>query len=282
MPFDCGSTYRTGARFAPSAVRQASQLLRPWNPYLDVRPMHDVQVADCGDVSMNIFKLTQALETMTAETASILQRTRAKRVLIIGGDHTVSLAALRAVKAVHGPVALVHFGAHLDTFASYAEEPYTQSSPFRRAFEEGLLLEDRNIHIGARGPLHSVKDLLDDACFGFRIIRSEDLLMHGVDKAVERVLRRVGDVPTYVSVDMGVLDPAHAPGVSIPEPGGITSRELFMILRALLCCNIVAADIVEVVPAYDHAELTTITASSVGFELLSLMAKPLAQKRKGS
>jgi agmatinase len=172
----------------------------------------------------------------------------------------------------HGPVALLHFDAHLDTWDTYFGAAYTHGTPFRRAFEEGLLQRERSIHVGIRGPMFSPQDLVDDAGFGFRIVTAMDLETAGVAGAVERVAQRVGDAPLYVSIDIDVLDPAAAPGTGTPEAGGLTSRELLGILRGLRGRRLVAADIVEVAPAYDHAEITATAAAHAAYELIALFA----------
>ncbi len=271
VPFDSGTTYRPGARFGPSAIRQASRLLRTYHPGLDVDPFGAQQVADAADIAANPFDIAEAIKQIQAGAAEVLRS--AGRLLALGGDHTIALPLLRAVTARVGTVALVHFDAHLDTWDTYFGAPYTHGTPFRRAFEEGLLAEEACIHVGIRGPLYDRRDLVDDAGFGFGIVTSMDLQIDGVGAAVERIRRRVGDLPVYVSIDVDVLDPAHAPGTGTPEAGGLTSRELLGILRGMDGVPIVGADIVEVSPAYDHAELTSLAASHAAYELLGLMAK---------
>jgi agmatinase len=182
------------------------------------------------------------------------------------------LPLLRATAERHGPVALVHFDAHLDTWDTYFGAPYTHGTPFRRAVEEGALDLNCSAHVGIRSPLYAPTDLDDDAGLGFATISTMDVATHGVDEAVDRIRVRTGDRPVYVSVDIDVLDPAHAPGTGTPEPGGLTSRELLMMLRGLAGCHLVGADVVEVAPAYDHAELTSLAAAHVTYELLSLFA----------
>jgi agmatinase len=177
------------------------------------------------------------------------------------------------VTKVHGPVALVHFDAHLDTWNTYFNAPVTHGTIFRRAFEEGLLVEDHSIHIGIRGPLYTAGDLGDDRRFGFRTIRATDLEDMGVPTVIGAINERVDDLPVYLSIDIDVLDPAFAPGTGTPEAGGLTSRELLRALRGLTGLNIVGADVVEVAPAYDHAEITTIAAATVVFDLITLLAR---------
>ena len=169
-------------------------------------------------------------------------------------------------------MALLHFDAHLDTWDAYFGAAYTHGTPFRRAWEEGLLLEATSMHVGTRGPIFTPQDLVDDAGFGFKIISSMELAETGVATSIERIKERVGGSPLYVSIDIDVLDPAFAPGTGTPEAGGLTSRELLQILRGLRDTNIVGADVVEVAPAYDHAELTAIAASHVTYEFVSLFA----------
>jgi agmatinase len=165
----------------------------------------------------------------------------------------------------------VHFDAHLDTWQTYFGAPLTHGTPFRRAAEEGLFLDSRSMHVGIRGPVYAATDLEEDAELGFRTIDSMEIERIGVDGAVSRILERAGDAPLYISVDIDVLDPAHAPGTGTPEAGGLTSRELLGILRGLAGAPLVAADVVEVSPAYDHAEITAVAAAHVCYELLALM-----------
>ena len=147
-------------------------------------------------------------------------------MIAIGGDHTIALPMLRAVNKVHGPVALLHFDAHLDTWDTYFDEPITHGTMFRRAFEEGLLIEDKSMHVGIRGPVYDKDDFLRDHEFGFQIIRSTDIDEIGVAAAIQKIRDRLGDTPVYLSVDIDVLDPAFAPGTGTPEMGGLHSREL--------------------------------------------------------
>jgi agmatinase len=270
IPFDSGTTYRPGARFGPAAIRQGSKLLRPYNPAQDSMPFALAQMADAGDITCSPFNIEAAIGQIDAGVDALLGAARG--VLALGGDHTIALPMLRAVHRRFGPVALVHFDAHLDTWDTYFGAPYTHGTPFRRATEEGLLLEDRGVHVGVRGPLYSVTDLTDDRALGFEIVRSTDFDVMGLPAIVDRVRARLGDSPVYVSVDIDVLDPAHAPGTGTPEAAGLTSRELLAVLRGLRGLKIVSADVVEVSPAYDHAEITAIAAAHVGYELLTLMA----------
>jgi agmatinase len=270
FPFDAGTSYRPGARFGPAAVRQGSRLLRPWHAELAVAPFGAQQVADAGDVACNPFSIDEAVAQIQAGAASLLDN--ASRLLAIGGDHTIALPLLRVTRERFGPVALVHFDAHLDTWDTYFGAPVTHGTPFRRAAEEGLFLDEASMHVGIRGPVYAQSDLEQDAALGFRIVRAMELEHIGVAGVVAKIRERAGDAPLYISIDIDVLDPAHAPGTGTPEAGGLTSRELLGILRGLSGMRLVGADVVEVSPAYDHAELTTVAAAHVCYELLALLA----------
>jgi agmatinase len=269
-PFDSGVTYRPGARFGPNHIRESSRLLRPYNPAQDVSPFARQQVVDAGDVAINPFSIEEAVGQVEAGTRSLLER--AGKVLVLGGDHTMALPVLRAISARHGPVALVHFDAHLDTWDSYFGAAYTHGTPFRRASEEGLLDRSGCLHIGTRGSLYEEGDLRADSELGFQNVPSVEVDALGVGGVVELIRERVGDRPVYVSVDIDVLDPAFAPGTGTPEAGGLTSRELLAILRSFATLRLVGADLVEVSPAYDHAQITGIAAAHVAYELISAMA----------
>jgi agmatinase len=270
-PFDGGVSYRPGARFGPGAVRAGSKLLRPYHPGLDVHPWGAQQVADAGDLAINPFGLEEAVRDIERGAGEALER--AGKLVTIGGDHTIALPLLRAVHRRRGPCALVHFDAHLDTWDTYFGAAYTHGTPFRRAAEEGILDLDHSMHVGIRGPLYTADDLREDAELGYAIVTTSDLSREGVAAATERIRRRVGETPIYVSVDIDVLDPAHAPGTGTPEPGGLTTRELQELLRGLDGLQIAGADVVEVSPAYDHAEITALAAAHVAYELLALLAR---------
>lgn len=277
VPFDSGVSYRSGARFGPSHVRESSRLLRPYNPAQDVSPFALAQVVDAGDIPVNPFDITEAVDEVTRAVDALHENVT--RVITIGGDHTIALPLLRSAAKRHGPVAVLHFDAHLDTWDTYFGAPITHGTPFRRASEEGLIDLTASCHVGTRGPLYSKQDLLDDERLGFSIVSSEYIEEHGVVAAIERMRTRLAGKPVYVSIDIDVLDPAHAPGTGTPEAGGMTSRELLRMLRALTDANIVGADIVEVAPAYDHAQLTGIAASHVMYELMSLLAAQVSRAR---
>ncbi|MGI9315747.1 MAG: agmatinase [bacterium] len=270
IPFDAGTSYRPGARFGPQAIRQASRHLRTnFHPAYDTEPFRELQVADAGDVACNPYNIDEAIKQI--ETAAGEMLDKADALVSLGGDHTIAVPLLRAVNHKFGQVALVHFDAHLDTWDTYFGAPFTHGTPFRRAAEENLFNDQASMHVGIRGPLYSREDLSNDEELGFKVVHCDELQSHGVDHVVERIRERVGDFPLYLSIDIDVLDPAHAPGTGTPEIAGLTSRELVNIIRGLQGLNLVAADIVEVAPAYDHAEITSLAAATIAFEMVNLI-----------
>ncbi|SOD74243.1 agmatinase [Jatrophihabitans sp. GAS493] len=270
VPFDSGTTYRPGARFGPAHVRESSRLLRPYNPLQDIEPFATQQVVDAGDIACTPFDIVAAISAIEAGARELTAS--GERLLTIGGDHTIALPLLRVAAERYGPPAVIHFDAHLDTWDTYFGAPITHGTPFRRASEEGLIDQTASMHIGIRGPLYARQDLFDDERLGFSIVSGDDIATAGVAAAIDRIRSRIGDRPVYVSIDIDVLDPAHAPGTGTPEAGGMTSRELLSIVRSFSELNLIGADVVEVSPAYDHAQITGIAAAHVCYELISAMA----------
>src|SRR6266567_5489869 len=182
VPFDAGVSYRPGARFGPAHIRQSSKLLRPYNPAQDIEPFATQQVADAGDIACSPFDIERALGQIEAGARSLLERAGA--LVTLGGDHTIALPMLRAVASRHGPVAVIHFDAHLDTWDTYFGAPYTHGTPFRRASEEGLIDQSASMHIGIRGPLYGERDLADDRRLGFTAVSCVEIEIDGVAAAI--------------------------------------------------------------------------------------------------
>ena len=277
IPFDAGTSYRPGARFGPQSIRQASRHLRTqYHPSYDTEPFIEQQVADAGDISCNPFNIEEAVGQIQMAATEMLGKVDS--IISLGGDHTIALPLLRAVNHFHGPVALVHFDAHLDTWDTYFGAPYTHGTPFRRAAEEKLFLDHASMHVGIRGPLYSRDDLDNDEELGFKVVHCDEFQKEGLDHVASRIKERVGDNPMYLSIDIDVLDPAHAPGTGTPEIAGISSRELLGVLREFDGLNIISADVVEVSPAYDHAELTSLAAATIVYEIINLLARSRSGK----
>lgn len=270
LPFDTGTSYRPGARFGPAAIRQGSRLLRPFNPTLGVSPFARQQVADASDLAITPFDIDRAVKEIEAGIDALA--VRVPRLVAFGGDHTVALPILRSLHRRFGPIAVVHFDAHLDTWDTYFDAPVTHGTPFRRAAEEGLLLAGSCLHLGTRASLYSDQDLPDDARLGFQVISADEIATAGVGAVGKAMQARVATAPVYVSIDIDVLDPAHAPATGTPEPGGLSSRELLTLIRLMAGLQVVGADVVEVSPSYDHAEITAIAAAHVAYELISVLS----------
>jgi agmatinase len=269
VPFDSGVVYRPGARFGPAAIRAGSKLLRPYNAWTGVLPFSSHQVADAGDIACTPFRIEQAIGEI--ERAATATYANADHLVALGGDHTIALPLLRAAKALYGPLALVHFDAHLDTWDTYfGGARYTHGTPFRRAAEEGLLDLTRAVHVGTRGPQFSDEDLVADAHLGFHLIDGRAIDSRGAAAIADEVRQQVGGAAVYLSFDIDLLDPAFAPGTGTPEAGGWSSREAIAILRGLKGVQLIAGDVVEVAPAYDHAEITAIAAAHITYEMLCL------------
>ena len=274
-PFDTGATFRAGARFGPEGIRSVSHLLRRYNPSLGVVIFDHLSVIDYGDVPVvpgfieaSYKKISEGLEPI--HRAGVVP-------IVLGGDHSIALPELRAAAAVHGPLALVQFDSHPDTWDSYFGQKHTHGTPFRRAVEEGLLDTSRAIQVGMRGSIYDEGDWNDAREMGFDLVPTDEVRKLGIPAMIDRIRERVGDAKTYVSFDVDFVDPAFAPGTGTPEIGGFTSREAQEFVRGLAGLDIIGCDVVEVYPAYDPAGITALLAANVAHEFLSL----IALRRKG-
>ncbi len=269
IPFDGGVVYRPGARFGPRDVRQHSSLIRPYHPVLKVSPFNVLRVADVGDVDVNPVSIEDTHARVEQAVTAIVNAGAIP--VCIGGDHSLSLAVLRAVARRHGPVGMVHVDSHQDMWDAYFGNRFFHGAPFRRALEEGLLEGHRIVQVGIRGPVYSDSDFDFGRQHGVRVIRAEDVAREGIG-GVREQLRAVGRGPVYLSFDIDGVDPAFAPGTGTPEVGGLTSREALEIVRALAGLPLVGADVVEVSPPYDHGNITALLAANLLFEIVSVLA----------
>jgi len=269
-PFDTGATFRAGARFGPEGIRSASHLLRRYNPSLDVPIFDLLSVIDYGDVPV----VPGYIEESYRRIEEGLQPIYGAGVtpIVLGGDHSIALPELRAAAAVHGPLALVQFDSHPDTWDAYFGEKHTHGTPFRWAVEEGLLDTSRSIQVGMRGSIYDRGDWDDAREMGFDLVPTDEIRELGIPRVIDRIRERTGDAKVYVTFDVDFVDPAFAPGTGTPEIGGFTSREAQEFARGLAGTDIVGCDVVEVYPAYDQAQITALLAANVAHEFLSLLA----------
>jgi agmatinase len=276
-PFDTGGTFRIGARFGPESIRSISHLLRRYNPGLDVGIFDYLSVIDYGDVPVVPGYIEESYERIKDGLEPI--HSAGVIPIVLGGDHSIALPELRAAAAVHGPLALVQFDSHPDTWDAYFGQKHTHGTPFRRAVEEGLLDPSRSIQVGMRGSIYDEGDWEDAIDMGFDLVPTDTVRKLGIEETIARIRERVGDARTYVSFDVDFVDPAFAPGTGTPEIGGFTSREAQEFVRELVGLDIVGCDIVEVLPPYDSAQITALLAANVAHEFLSLFA--LGRKNGG-
>jgi agmatinase len=271
VPFDTATSFRSGARFGPEAIRSASATLRPYHPVLGVDVFGTLAVADGGDIGITPGNALRTTEQIDAALQPLLLAGIVP--VVLGGDHSIVLGELRAQASVHGPVGLVLLDAHADTWDQYYGERYFHGTPFRRALEEGLIDPSRSLLAGMRGSLYGEEDLTTPIEMGFQVIAGEELVKLSPREYGDRVRARIGDGPVYMSFDIDVLDPAFAPGTGTPEVAGLQPREALGFLRALAGIEFTGFDVVEVAPAYDSpGQLTALHAASVAFDQLALLA----------
>ncbi|CAA92310.1 Agmatinase [Schizosaccharomyces pombe] len=305
-PFDTGTSYRPGARFGPSGIREGSRRLNLYGGYnvpMETNPFNNwAKIVDCGDIPLTSYDNAVAIkqienghfELLTRKPTSYSEKdgyaldgSVLPRVITLGGDHTIVLPILRSVSRAYGPVSIIHFDSHLDSWkpkvfggGKSSVGSINHGTYFYHASQEGLVSNDSNIHAGIRTTLSGLSDYDNDADCGFEIIEAREIDTIGIDAIIKRIRDRVGDGIAYLSIDIDVLDPAYAPATGTPESAGWTTRELRTILRGLDGIKLVGADIVEVAPAYDFAEVTTLAAADILFEVMSIMVKTPVYKEQ--
>lgn len=271
IPFDSGATYRAGTRFGPRKIREASLQLWGYNQVLGIAPTEALNIVDYGDVSTIPVDITATMENITREVKSILDEEVS--VIALGGDHSISLPMLRAHTSKYGPLAVIHFDSHPDTWdREFKDQPYSHGTPFRRAIEEGLIDTNAYIQIGIRGPTSWAADLSDTREMGAKILTIEQVFEMGIPAVIAEMQALVRQRPVYISLDIDSVDPAFAPGTGTPEVGGLSSYQILQLVRGTQGLNIMGFDLVEVCPAYDHGDITAILASNLAFEFISLLA----------
>jgi guanidinopropionase len=268
VPFDGGLSYRPGARFAPSTVREASSLGRGYNWARGTHIWSQKKVADVGDCSTVPIDLAKTHEKI--ENFFDTMFNAGKKIIAVGGDHSVTLPILRAAHKKHGKLSLIHFDAHMDTYPAAWGVDFHHGTFARHAVEEGLVDPSRSIQIGLRGPLVDSNDLAFTKKHGLKTVTVDDIRIPGLEKFLTQ-LPSFNELPTYITFDVDCLDPVYAPGTGTPVVGGLTTYETQRILRALKIKNLVGGDVVEVSPPFDQSELTSLAAVDVIFEYLCLM-----------
>ena len=271
VPYDGATSYRSGARFGPRAIREQSLLLWGYHNTLDVAPFKALKVIDYGDVDVVPVDVLATHAQIHADVRRLVRE--GVKVITLGGDHSIALPLLRAHAGKYGRLAVIHFDAHPDTWdTEFGEQKYSHGTPFRRAIEEKLVDTSAYIQIGIRGPTSGRQDYEDAIELGARMITIDEAMRLGLGGILNEIRRRVEGKPVYVTLDIDSLDPAFAPGTGTPEIGGLSSYQLQQLLRGLKGLNLVGFDLVEVSPPFDHANLTAITAANLVFEFLALLA----------
>ncbi len=270
VPFDGGVSYRPGPRFGPRHVRDQSALIRPYNPLLNVSPFSQLRVADYGDVAVNPLSIEETFKRITSELNAVLSAGAVP--LCVGGDHSILLPILRSIHHTHGPVALIQLDAHSDTWDKYWGIKYSHGTPVRRAIEEGLIDEPYVLQVGLRGQWYDDQDLEFARAHQIQIITAEEFHENGLSLVREQ-LKMFQGRKTYLSLDIDVVDPAFAPGTGTPQVGGLSSAQILALVRALAGIQFVGADLVEVSPPFDSAEITSLLAANLLFEQLCLLCR---------
>jgi agmatinase len=270
VPYDGGTSYRPGARLAPREIRAQSSLIRPYNYFQKVAPFDVLNVADIGDVDAPPVAIEQCYEVVERSISAIAAAGATPAV--IGGDHSISLPVIRALAKVHGPLGLVQFDSHIDTWDEYFGNKYFHGTPFRRAIEEQVIDPARFVQVGIRGPMYGEDDFDFHREHGITVL-DIDRVKADVDAGLEAI-RRVARGKCYVTFDIDAVDPAYAPGTGTPEVGGLTSHEALRLVRGLAGIQLVGFDIVEVSPVFDGpGQITSLLAANLLFELVSVVAR---------
>ncbi|MFZ1234047.1 MAG: agmatinase [Thiofilum sp.] len=270
VPFDIGTSNRTGARFGPRSIRAESSLLRPYNMSTGAAPFDSLQVADLGDCAINTYNLLDSIRLIEEFYDKVFAA--GVKPISLGGDHTIVLPILRALnRKLKQPVAIVHVDAHADVNDTMYGEKIAHGTPFRRAIEEGLIDTHKMVQIGLRGTGYSAEDF--DWCRqqGIRVVQAEACWYQSLAPLMQEVRARIGDTPTYISFDIDGLDPSFAPGTGTPEVGGLTITQGLEIIRGCRGLNLVGGDVVEVSPAYDTTGNTALVGANMAYEILCVM-----------
>jgi guanidinobutyrase len=271
IPMDIGTSNRAGTRHGPRAIRAESCMLRPFNMATGAAPFAELQVADIGDVAINTFDLKKTVDIITAAYDDILSHGAVP--LTLGGDHTLTYPVLRAIAKRHGPVALIHVDAHADTNDEMFGEKIAHGTPFRRAVDDGLLVNDKVFQIGLRGTGYAPDDFDWGRKQGFTVVPAEDCWYKSLTPLMADIRSKIGDTPVYLTYDIDSLDPAFAPGTGTVEIGGLTTIQALEIVRGCAGLNLVGGDLVEVSPPYDTSGNTALIGANLLYEMLCVLPR---------
>lgn len=278
IPMDIGTSNRSGTRHGPRQIRDESRMLRPYNMATGAAPFEHLQVADIGDVPINTFDLKKTVDIITGYYDGVLAH--GVIPLTLGGDHTLTWPILRSIKKRHGPVALIHVDAHADINDTMFGEKVAHGCPFRRAWEDGCLINDKVFQIGLRGTGYSPDDFDWGREKGWTVVQAEECWHKSLTPLMEKIRTEIGDAPVYLSYDIDSLDPAFAPGTGTVEPGGLTIWQGLEIVRGCAGLNLVGGDLVEVSPPYDPSGNTALIGANLLYEMLCVLPKvPQGVKR---
>lgn len=270
IPFDTGQSFRAGARMGPNHIRNFGSSLEQFNMKHDIDLFEYTSGIDYGDIDVFPGNIHRTYDKIVQDLMPVIENNVIP--IILGGDHSITLANLRAIAKKHGPVSFVLFDSHTDTWDTLFDEKYTHGTPFRRAVEEGLIATGNSVMIGMRGTSHSAQLLNETRAFGFKVITMNDVRDIGYEQVVKEIYKTVGNEKVFISFDIDFLDPVFAPGTGTPEAGGASTIEGMELVQNLDGLNIVGFDLVEVLPAYDSGEVTAIAAANIVFEMISLFA----------
>jgi len=269
VPFDIGTSNRSGARFGPRQIRSESCLIRPYNMATRAAPFDSLQVADIGDVAINTFNLEKSMGIIETAYDNILAHNC--KPLTMGGDHTIALPILRSIAKKYGPVGIVHVDAHADINDTMFGERIAHGTPFRRAIEENLVVPKRMVQIGLRATGYEADDFDWPRRQGVRVVTAEDCWYQSLKPLMAEVREQLGEGPVYITFDIDGLDPAYAAGTGTPEIGGLSIHQGLEIIRGCRGLDVIGGDLVEVAPAYDTTGNTALTAANLLFEMLCVI-----------
>ena len=274
-PFDGGTSFRPGARFGPERIRMMSTLGRGHHPAHDVHLFKALKVGDAGDTPITPQDIDATHAQIKESVAHLLAHDCIP--LVFGGDHSTTIGTLEAMFEKHGPLGVVHFDAHTDTYPAAWGCEVHHGTFMRIGHERGWFRQGDTVSIGIRGPFSTEQDIHDPARMGIDVVTTDDVRLGGLD-AVKCRIQAIGSGPVFVTFDVDSLDPAYAPGTGTPVPGGLSTWEVFQLIRATATLNVVGADVVEVSPPYDNNDITSLVAVTVGWEILSAIAKRHQQR----